>query len=537
VRSFPLHVGGHDRDGARWTYVVHADAMIRDTRAAFAVKRGLELGRELPEESLAIVAARCAVGGEQDNLDALDAAAAASRRFGRTTLTERRAIGHGLHARIRARFDEIVATLVAEGHPMRLAEWEVDGMVHATSSESLDWAFGQVSQTFDDGERRMMLTRKPDGVVCINPPQNAAGANSALGLMALLAGNALVVKAPKSSPLGVMYFYREIVLPVLEAHGAPPGTVNVVSGYSKQILATWLESPLVDDIMFFGESAAGLRLGQECVARGKKPILELSGNDAFVVWRDADLGAAAEALTESFYGSGQICMVPKQAVLHPEIAEEFTARFLARVAAIRPAYPSDASAVLSPVLKVDKFFDVLAEARQAGFEVLCGGHRVGVDGGRAIDGAFLEPTVVLVHGLADARALRCVAEETFFPLLPLIVADDVVDGDGALLEQLLDWIDANPYGLRNSVWARDPDVVDAFATGVRNGGLLKINDSHIGFVSYLGTHGGTGLTGGPFGELHYPFFRSAHLQGITFGRGARVEPRAAAVREPAGVRG
>jgi acyl-CoA reductase-like NAD-dependent aldehyde dehydrogenase len=500
---------------------MHADAMIRDTRRAFDVKRRLELGREVDDKELELVAGRCAMGGDADQLAALEAAADASRELSRMSLNRRRAIGHDFNARIRECFDDIVDVLVSEGHPWRLAVWEVDGMVEATSRASVDWAFRQISQTFDDGERRMLLTRKPDGVVCINPPQNAAGGNSALGIMTLLAGNALVVKAPKTSPLGVMFFFREVVLPVLEAHGAPPGTLNLVSGYSKRILRTWVESPLVADIMFFGDSAAGLRLGIECVERGKKPILELSGNDAFLVWADADLDAAAETLTEAFYGSSQICMVPKQAVLHPAIADEFVERFLPRVAAIRPRYMADPGAVLSPVLKMDKFFDFLAEARRDGCEVLCGGERVGIDGRPALDGAFLEPTVVRVRGLTDARLLRCVGEETFFPLLPLVVANDAPD-DSSLLDQVLDWMNDNPYGLRNSLWARDPAVIDTFATGLRNGGLLKINDSHIGFVRYLGTHGGTGLTGGPFGELHYPLFRSSHLQGITFGREARA---------------
>jgi acyl-CoA reductase-like NAD-dependent aldehyde dehydrogenase len=210
-------------------------------------------------------------------------------------------------------------------------------------------------------------------------------------------------------------------------------------------------------------------------------------------------------------------MVPKQAVLHPAIADEFVERFLAEVSRIHPAPLSDPRAVLSPVLKMDRFFDYLSEARQRGAQVLCGGARVGLDGAPAADGAFLEPTVVRVDGLAHARELSCVANETFFPLLPLVVADDHAD-DARLLDALVDWMDENPYGLRNSVWASDPAVIDAFATGLRNGGLLKVNDSHVGLAGLLAMHGGTGLTGGPFGELHYPLFRASHLQGISFGR-------------------
>jgi hypothetical protein len=70
---------------------------------------------------------------------------------------------------------------------------------------------------------------------------------------------------------------------------------------------------------------------------------------------------------------------------------------------------------------------------------------------------------------------------------------------------------------------RDSRVAAAFSQAVRNGGLLKINDSHIGFVSYLATHGGTGRTGGPYGELNYVGLRTTHMQGIVWGTGA-VEP-------------
>jgi hypothetical protein len=57
-------------------------------------------------------------------------------------------------------------------------------------------------------------------------------------------------------------------------------------------------------------------------------------------------------------------------------------------------------------------------------------------------------------------------------------------------------------------------VIERFANEVTNAGQLKVNASHIGFAPVLATHGGTGRTGGPYGELHYPILRTSHLQGI-----------------------
>ena len=237
-----------------------------------------------------------------------------------------------------------------------------------------------------------------------------------------------------------------------------------------------------------------------------------------MVWRDADLAAAARALEECFYGSSQICMVPKYAVVHPDVADEFLALLLERVRAIRPGYPEDPEVLLSPVLKVDKFFDYLAEAKGDGGQVLLGGARVDVEGEVSATGAFFQPTVIRVDGLKRAARLACVREETFFPMLSVVVAEPGADDD-ELFAETVAFLNDNQYGLRNSLWTGDDAVARRFVDEVSNGGQLKINDSHIGFTSYLSTHGGNGRTGGPFGELNYVGLRTTHLQGVSWGDG------------------
>ncbi len=527
-------IDGEDVDGQGWTYVVRASALIADTEEAFNLKRGLELGSIDAAEAdrRPEVIARCAVGAAAENQRALEAAARAARNFARFPAETRRAIGAEIYSRLIERAEELVEILVVEGHPRRLAQWEVSGLLRGVDEASLDWYFSQLRQDFSVDGRELRLVRKPDGVVCVNPPQNASASNSAMGALALLAGNALVVKAPRSTPLGVMFVFREIVQPALEHHGAPPGTLGLISGDTRQILRQWLQSQDVDDVLFFGSSDSGLRFGVDCYTAGKKPILELSGNDGFLVWRDADLDGAAQALAECFYGSSQICMVPKYAIVHPDVAERFLQKLLTVVEKIRPGYPEDPDVVLSPVLKQDRFFDFLSDAHEQGCAVLSGGRRVGVDGDPSPSGLYLEPTVVRVDGLEDARGLSCVREETFFPLLPVIVPTN--DG-GELLEQALRFMDDNAYGLRNSLWTNDEAVIDTFVAGLSNGGLLKINDSHLGFAPILATHGGTGRTGGPTGELNYVVLRATHWQGISrAGAGAERSPIAAELtRAPA----
>lgn len=527
MRSYPLYIGGEDVETGRWTYAVRASALIRDPVEAFNHKRALELGE--PVEPSEDVVGRCALGTPAENDLALDAARRASREYRLFPLETRVQIVSEFHAALRDRVEEMVELLEAEGHPRRLAQWEVSGMLRGCDPPTLKWYEGQLRQSFETGGQHLEIVRKPDGVVCVNPPQNAAGSNSALGVMAALAGNAIVVKAPRSTPLSVMFVYRDLLAPALERHGAPPGTLNLISGDTRSVLRSWLNSPAVDDVLFFGDSNTGLKVGMDCIKNGKKPVLELSGNDGFLVWRDADLEAAARALEECFYGSSQICMVPKYAVVHPEVAEEFAELFVARAERLRPGYPEDPEVLLSPVLKTDRFYDFLSEARGNGGEVLCGGERVDVDGEPSATGLFFQPTVIRLDGLDRARGLSCVREETFFPMLPLVVPDHMPDDD--LLERVIDFLNDNDYGLRNSVWTGDERTAERLARGVVNGGLLKINDSHIGFTSVLSTHGGTGRTGGPFGELNYVGLRTSHMQGIAWGDGdpRPLDPQVAGV--------
>src|SRR5438270_11837575 len=262
MRSYPLYIDGEDRDGEGWNDTVKASALRADPINMFNLKRALDLGQVDPGDAPAdVVVGRSAWSDRRTNAEALESAARASREFRRTPLDVRKAMGAEYHDAIVERADEFVEILVWEGHPRRLAQWEVRGMIEGTAPETMEWNFSQLHSEVEQGERRIVFSRKPDGVVCLNPPQNAAGSNSALGFAAIAAGNALVVKAPRSTPLSVMFLYREIVAPILDRHGAPTGTLNIISGETKQILRQWTTSPLADDVMFFGDSTVELKLG------------------------------------------------------------------------------------------------------------------------------------------------------------------------------------------------------------------------------------------------------------------------------------
>jgi acyl-CoA reductase-like NAD-dependent aldehyde dehydrogenase len=421
---------------------------------------------------------------------------------------------------VRERSAEFVDVLVAEGHPHRLAEWEVGGVLQGLEPSALNGLEEMFDRRVRAEGREVRLVRKPDGVVCVSPAQNAAAVTALLGGNALLAGNTLVVQAPRNAPLGVMWVWRELVVPLLD-RWAPPGTANVICADSAPLIDSWLTSPKVDDIFFVGSSERGMRLAQRCAEAGKKAVLELSGNDGALIWHDAEVPLAGQALAECFYGSSQICMVPKYALVHPRVADRVIDALIDELKHVKAGMPEDPGTLLTPVLRTADFADVLAEALAAGAQLVTGGRRLDHRGIPDSGGVFLEPAVVRVPGLDLARKLRAVREETFFPLLPIVVPDACPDHE--LLAKMVQFMQDNPYGLRNSLWALDPAVIDTFCGGLRNGGILKVNDSHVGFAPHLPTHGGTGLTGGPYGDLSHIAARTSRLQGISIATG--VMPR------------
>jgi acyl-CoA reductase-like NAD-dependent aldehyde dehydrogenase len=524
--SFSSYLGGKDVDGVGWVYTVSAKSLLEDVFTSVRLKRALERDPD-PASAAAqhpYVVGRCAVVGEDEIDLATEAAAGAVRDWAAFPLAERLRFGALFREQLLAHQDTILEILVAEAHPITLARWELTCLLQAVSPESISYYEQQMHTEFNHGKRRLIVRRQADGVVGIHPPQNAPLPNSGLAVPVLMAGNAVVVRAPRSIALSTLYILRGLAAPLLEEMGAPPGTLNVICGRPQQTLDRWLAHPDMNDILYFGGSEEGLRFEQECLSRGKKPVLELAGNDGLVVWEDADLAKAVEAITESFFGSGQICMVPNYVIVHPEIAEELIDLLRVATETIKPGYPDNDQVLLSPVRRSERFFALLHQALNAGGQLVAGGRRVELDGTPSQAGQFLEATVVRVDGLDEARQrFDMVREETFFPLLPVVVPEPTTEG--VLLDRVINFVNANAYGLRNSLWSGSPDVVDEFVRHVRNGGMLKVNDSHIGFLPYLPTHGGTGLTSGAFGEANYPIFKTSHLQGVSISAG--VSPRAA----------
>lgn len=355
--------------------------MLLDTYETVALKARLDHDRAGPadHDDPRLVGRVARSTGEQA-LAALAAAREAQPAWARVPLDHRLDFVRAFHRLLRERAEELMSVLVAEGNPRQVSRWALSAALNLTHPDSV--AYARAAMVWEGGHagRLVRLVRKPDGVVCLDPARNAPMLTALSGVPTLAAGNALVVNAPPTVPLSTAYLFHELVAPLLADHGAPPGTLSVLCAPARPMLRTWLASPHCDDIFFFGGSAQGAELTRSCLEHGKKPIMELAGNDALVVWRDADLDGAVEAALERYLGSGQLCLAPKFALVHPAVADDFTERLHRKVAALRVGLPDDPEVVLTPVIKRNQCKEVLDDAVARDAELLCGGDLVDVHG-------------------------------------------------------------------------------------------------------------------------------------------------------------
>lgn len=512
MKKFTLLVNGRDLDTGVYEYFPYTDKIIMNFRKVKAVIKNLKEGITSPEVDDYIYAQYC-IGREDTNRLAIESAYRAFNEFKKFSLLRRKKLFLDLYKLLVKNKEELINLLVVEGHPRKLAEWEFEGMEMGGRPETIEFFCRQLQKEVGRSQKEILYwARKPDGVVCLNPPGNAAAASSYLGAYVFLVGNALVVKPPLRYPLSTIFLWKEIVNKALVNNDAPQGILNIVLGNSKVIMDEWLISNYVNDVIYFGDSKKGLEIGNKIFHAKKKPILELSGNDFLIAWKDADINGVIDSLLDSFLGSTQICMVPKIGLIHQDIFETVVGRLLDKVKELKVGPLSDHHTTLSPVARIQDFFDFLNDALIKGAKLLYGGQRINYFGQEDKNGIFITPSVLEIDNYEKAFKMKCLKEEIFFPLLPLI---KISGKDEEASQKIINIVNTHSYGIRVSLWIASPRYLRKFAKELDNCGFLRINLRHISFSPYLSTHGGTKNSGGPFGEMNYIWQKTSHLQGIS----------------------
>ncbi|KAI1255290.1 hypothetical protein MGN70_003355 [Eutypa lata] len=266
--------------------------------------------------------------------------------------------------------------------------------------------------------RRIFTIKQPIGVAAALVPWNFPIAMLLRkASAALAAGCTMVAKPSPETPLSALSLAH-----LAEKAGFPKGAFNVLTTTLENTPAlseALCKHPLVKKVSFTGSTRVGKILAGHCAGGLKKLTLELGGNCPFLVFDDANLEQACEALTFlKWRHAGQACITANRVLVQRGVYEAFASLVTEKARALRVGHGIDAATTMGPVTVpqgLSKCAEQIDDARARGARILIGGSRVKQDAGGGGGGYFFEPTVV-----ADATSdMRVAGEETFAPLLAL----------------------------------------------------------------------------------------------------------------------
>lgn len=319
--------------------------------------------------------------------------------------------------------------------------------------------------------------RVPLGVVLAIPPFNYPINEGAPKICAaLVVGNSVVLKPPTQGCICTLYLAY-----IFQKAGLPPGVLNVVTGRGEEIGDFLVSHSQIDAVNLTGSYKTAQHVAK--IVGVKKLIFGLSGKDASLVLKDANLDLAAEEIAKgSFSYSGQRCTGIKRVLVEKAVALEFTTKLADMVKkTFVLGDPHQEGVSLGPIINdqtAEYIQALLDDALNLGAKVVLGGKR---------EGRYLEATILT----GVTGAMRIAWEEPFGPVLPIIEVKDA--------KEAVEMANQSEYGLQSSVFTQDIDQAFAIARELEVG-TVQINGKdargpdHFPFMGVK--HSGLGMVQG-----------------------------------------
>jgi len=404
--------------------------------------------------------------------NAVEAAQSAFEAWRLTSVRERGQMVSKLGDVIEKNMEDFINLLISEqGKSRAAAEWEIGGSVY--------WCREIAKQSLPDevirneGDNQVVTRYTPIGVVGGITPWNFPVLLAVWKIApALMAGNTMVLKPSPYTPLCTLLL-GELALDVF-----PRGVLNVISG-GNELGQAMTEHPGIGKIAFTGSTATGKKVMQSAAINLKRLTLELGGNDPAIVMPDVDPKKVAKDLFwASFANSAQFCVACKRMYIHEDIYDDVARELVAYAKTVKMGNGADKTTELGPLqnrMQYDKVSALLAESREQGLKFLIGGEPSNGSG-------YFIPVTMIDN---PPETARCVVDEAFGPVLPLLKFSDIDD----VIRRAND----TNYGLAASVWSNDLKQAASIA-GRLEAGTVWINHVHVFSPEYaFGGHKQSGI--------------------------------------------
>jgi aldehyde dehydrogenase (NAD+) len=441
-------------------------------------------GREVvsynPTDGKPLASVRLATVGDLERV--LPAAQAAFEKWRMVPAPRRGEIVREMGEALRAHKDDLGALITLEVGKIRS-----EGLGEVQEAiDMADFAVGLSRQLYgltmhsERPQHRMYEQWHPLGIVAVitafNFPHAVWAWNAMVGLVC---GDVVLWKPSLKAPLTAIATHR-ICDEVLTRHGHP-GVLSLILGDDAEVGETLIHDRRVPLVSATGSCRMGRHVGAVVAARLARSLLELGGNNAIIVHRDADLDLALRGVAFGAMGTaGQRCTTTRRLLLHEDIAEAFLDRLVAAYHSVRVGDPMVDGTLVGPLIDedaVDMFLRAVETAKGQGAELLVGGERV------AREGCFVQPTI-----FRASPDLPILQHETFAPILYVSTY--------RTLEEAIAWQNGVDQGLSSSIFTDSFRAAERFLSHAGSDcGIANVNIGTSG-AEIGGAFGGEKDTGG-----------------------------------------